>query len=107
VIAFQLVSLFVISHNYIVALLFNGLINESVDFMSIGPEYIVLGTGEVSVYLARKESVFRYVGSARVFFKRKNEQPCDADYNAEGRKIGRELENAGIFAQREERSFAC
>jgi hypothetical protein len=68
--------------------------------MSISPEYIMLGTGKVSVHLARKQGVLGDVGSARIFFKGKNEEPCDADYNAKGREIGWELEDAGIFAQR-------
>jgi hypothetical protein len=66
------------------SLLFNALINEAVDFVSISPEYIVLGTCEVSVYLARKQSVLRYVGPPRVFVEGENEEPCDTDYNAKG-----------------------
>jgi hypothetical protein len=42
---------------YSVSLLLNTLVNKAVDFMSISAEHIVLGTGEVSVYLARKQRI--------------------------------------------------
>jgi hypothetical protein len=91
---------------YGVSLLLNTLVNQAVNFMSISAEYIVLGAGEVSVDLARKQRILRNVGPPRVFFERQNEEPCDTNYNAKGREIGRDLEDAGIFAQRKDGSCA-
>jgi hypothetical protein len=100
------VNLCITPFKYSVSLLLNTLVNKAVDFMSISTEHIVLGTGEVSVDLARKQRILGDVGPPRVFFERQNEEPCDTDYNAKGREIGRDLEDAGIFAQRKDGSFA-
>lgn len=60
----------------------------------------MLATREVGVYLARKQSIFRDVGLARVLVKRKNEQPRYANDDAQRGKVRWELENAGIPAER-------
>jgi hypothetical protein len=98
------VNLCIPPYRYGASLLLNTLVNEAVDFMSIRTEYVVLGAGEVGVYLARKERIFRHVGSPRVFFEGQNEEPCDSDYDAKGREVGRDLEDAGIFAERKDGS---
>jgi hypothetical protein len=98
------VSLYITPSKYGMSLLLNTLVNEAVDFMSIRTEHVVLGAGEVGVHLARKERILRHVGSPRVFFEGQNEEPCDSDYDAKGREVGRDLEDASIFAERKDGS---
>jgi hypothetical protein len=90
-----------------ISLLFNTFINQAMDLMSISSKYIVLGSGEVRVHLSWKECIFRNIGPPRVFIERQYEKPRDPDYNAEGGEIRWDLEDAGIFAERQDRSFTC
>lgn len=57
--------------------------------------------------LSGKERIFRDICSPRVFVEGKYEKPRDTDYNAEGGEIRWYLQNAGIFAEREDGSFTC
>jgi hypothetical protein len=59
------------------------------------------------MYLARKEGIFGNISSSRVLIKREDKQPCNTDYNTQRREVRRDLEDAGILAEREKGSFTC
>jgi hypothetical protein len=80
------------------------LVGQVVDLVSVGAEYIVLTAGEVGVDLARQKGVLGNIGAAGVVVEGQDQQPDDADDDAEGGEIGRDLEHAGISAERQYRS---
>lgn len=51
-------------------LLLNTLINQSVDFVSVCSEYIMLGAVKVRVHLSRKQCILRDICPSRVFVQR-------------------------------------
>lgn len=79
------------------------LVSQAVDLVSVGAEDIVFAAGEVRVDLARQEGVLRDIGAARVVVEGQDQQPCYADDDAEGGEVGRDLEDAGISAERQYR----
>jgi hypothetical protein len=88
-------------------LLFNALINEPVDFVSICSKYIVFATGKVCVNLSRKERVLGDICSSRVLVERQNKKPRDPNHNKQGRQVRWDFEDARVPAKREDRSFTC
>jgi hypothetical protein len=80
------------------------LVRQVVDLVSVGAEYIVLAAGEVGVDLARQKGILGNIGAAGVVVEGQDQQPDDADDDAEGGEIGRDLEHAGISAERQYRS---
>lgn len=60
------------------------------DLVPVGPKDILLATTEIGVDLTGKQGVLGDVGFARVVFEREQEEPCDADDDAEGGEDGDE-----------------
>ena len=64
--------------------------------MLVGAKDILIASAKVRVHLARKKRVFRDIGSSRVLVEGQEEEPCDADYNAQKRDVRRELEDSRV-----------
>lgn len=63
------------------------------DLVPIGPEDILLAAAEIGGNLAGQQGILGDVGFARVVFEREQEEPCDADNDAEGGEDGDEFED--------------
>lgn len=72
--------------------------------MPVRAEDLLLAPPKVCVHLARKECVLGYVCLPRVVFEREEEEPDDADDDAEEGEVRRGLEHARIASQGQNRS---
>lgn len=71
--------------------------------MPEGPEDVAFTATEIGVHLTGKKSVLGDVCSSGVVVQRQKEQPDGADDDAKKGEVGRELEDARIAPQREDR----
>lgn len=84
-------------------LLVDGHVVQAPDLLAVCAEDIVLAAGKVRVDLAGQQGVLRDVGAARVVVQRQDEQPGDADDEAQGGEVGRDPEQAGVAPERQQR----
>lgn len=75
------------------------LVYQSMDLVSVCAEDVVFAAAEVGVDLAGQQSILRDVRLARVVVQWQQKQPDDADNDAQGGQVGRDLQDAGIAAE--------
>ncbi|OSS46628.1 hypothetical protein B5807_08353 [Epicoccum nigrum] len=73
--------------------------------LAICAEDIVLAAAKVRVHLARQQRVLGHIRLARVVVQRQDQQPSNADDDAQGRQVGRDLEDAGVAPERQQRGW--
>ena len=79
--------------------------DQGVQLVPVGPEDILLAPSKVRVYLAPGRSAFSEMYVCReVAVKGQQEEPYDANRDAQQREIRRELQHARIAAQGQRRS---
>ena len=64
--------------------------------MFVGIEDVLLAAREICVYLPREQRILGDVGSSRVFFQWKQEEPGDPDQDTENGEVGRKIQQAPI-----------
>ena len=87
------------------SILLHRLLVQRPHLLAIGAEDIVLAAAKVRVHLARQQGVLGHVRLARVVVQRQDQQPGNADDDAQGGQVGRDLEDAGVAPERQQRGW--
>lgn len=81
------------------------LVDQCLDLVAVRAQDVVLAAAKVRVHLARQQRVLRDVRLARVVVERQQQQPDDADGDAEEREVRRQLQEPRVAPQREGRGW--